>query len=249
MHIVEPADGPDTIYETAFKAVLGERHSLLLTGPAGTGKIHLAKALVSELKEQGEQVHLISLCHVGACVLGGCTIHIFLHKLLRTGYFRKGWLVIDEAGQIGVSLWAELQQLCLEPDVRFIVMGDRNQFSPIDMVWRGTEVSATIWDSSLLQHMCGSLEIQLTRYRRGDDAELFSFYSSIPTTMATWTVDAAVSAFKEKFPLKPGSADYNLVISHARRVQINGVMNRLAFQEYNGPYIEIARPDKFKGKN
>ena len=45
------------------------------------------------------------------------------------------------------------------------------------------------------------------------------------------------------------SADYILVISHARRMQINGVMNRLAFQEYNGPYIEIARPDKFKGKN
>ena len=74
-HMVEPADGPDTICETAFKAVVGERRSLLLTGLAGTGKTHLAKALVSKLREQGEQVHLISLCHVGACVLGGCTIH------------------------------------------------------------------------------------------------------------------------------------------------------------------------------
>ena len=27
--IVEPADGPDTIYETAFKAVVGERRSLV----------------------------------------------------------------------------------------------------------------------------------------------------------------------------------------------------------------------------
>ena len=39
------------------------------------------------------------------------------------------------------------------------------------------------------------------------------------------------------------------MISHARRAQLNADMNRRAFEQHTGAYIEIARPEKFKGNN
>ena len=169
---------------------------------------------------------------MGACVLGGPTILNFIHRYIRNGNLNKGSVAVDECGQVLVSLWAQLQQLCLESEIRWIVMGDPNQFSPIDKTWNGSEVKVSIWDSGLLQHRCGSLEVKLTKYRRGNDPALFSFYSSIPTSMATWNLKDVIKAFKEKFPLKSGDADYNLVISHEKRVALNHTLNNAAYEAY-----------------
>ena len=102
--------------------------------------------------------------------------------------------------------------------------------------------------------MCGSLEVKLTRYRRGNDPALFSFYSSIPTTMATWNLKDVIKAFKEKFPLKSGDADYNLVISHEKRVALNHSLNNAAYEAYKrtggreGRKITIDETSKIKKK-
>jgi hypothetical protein len=173
---------------------------------------------------------------------------------VRTGIFKKGWLIIDEIGQIGVSLLAELACLLMSDQVHCIVMGDENQFAAIDMLWRGCEVKRDIWSSSLLHTMGGGNCLTLKRYRRGDDPALFDFYSQINEGLAYMSLQELVCECQKRFPKKEGDAVYNLVISHKSRVDLNKELNEKSFEEYRalnpeGPYAEIAAPETSKGKN
>jgi hypothetical protein len=80
--------------------------------------------------------------------------------------------------------------------------------------------------SSLLHSLADGNRVTLTECRRGD-RKLFDFYSSLITggTRAELPVQTCVAQAKAVFR-SSAQARWNLVISHRRRVLINGTRNR-----------------------
>jgi len=60
------------------------------------------------------------------------TINRLQNSCLSKGFFTKGWLIIDEINMLDTPMWAALSRVAFCPDVRFILVGDWNQFLPID---------------------------------------------------------------------------------------------------------------------
>ena len=158
--------------------------------------------------------------------IGGCTLHHFAHKHVFNGSY-KGWLVVDEVGQLTLPLVAALSRMLLNEKagqpVRFILLGDfLGQLLSIQNSWRGQAVDNDfLRDSALLKQLAGYNRITLTCCRRSDE-RLFGFYASLIAggSRAEWSVQAAVADAKRAFPDLPGEADWNLAISHRRRKHI-----------------------------
>ena len=200
--------------------------SLFVQGLAGTGKTTLVKKLVQALTAKGERVTCCAFTHVAAKNIGGCTLHHFAHKHILNGSY-KGWLVVDEMGQLTLPLVAALNRMLMNEGagqpVRFILLGDfMGQLLSIQNSWRGQAVDNDfLRDSALLKQLAGYNRITLTRCRRSDE-KLFGFYASLIEggSRACSEVQDAVSDARRLFPDLPGEATWNLAISHRRRKQI-----------------------------
>ena len=109
-------------------------NSLLLTGLPGTGKTYLARKIVARLREQGEAVHLVSKTHCSAqnLGLGAQTADHWVRRYVRNGSVQKlDWLVVEEITQLDMALWADLACVGLNPDVKFLLLGDFRQLPAV----------------------------------------------------------------------------------------------------------------------
>jgi hypothetical protein len=135
-------------------------------------------------------------------------------------------LWIDEVSQVDVGLLNQLAKLHWA-GVKFLLSGDFHQFPPICNHWRGSPVPEDALEkSSLLHALSDGNRCTLTECRRGD-RKLFDFYSSlIPGgSRAELPVQECVAQAKAVFR-SSAPARWNLVVSHRRRVLINGTRNR-----------------------
>ncbi len=135
-------------------------------------------------------------------------------------------LWIDEISQIDVGLLLQICKLTFSSNIRFLLSGDFNQFSPIGNNFRGTPVSEDALQSSNLLHtMAGGNCVTLLECRRSD-SELFDFYASLIVggsrfeTPLKNVVCEARAAFNFQ-----GFCRSNLVISHRKRIQLSRQLN------------------------
>jgi DNA replication protein DnaC len=84
------------IFQLASGDYIRRHHNLLLCGPSGVGKSHLAQALAYEACKQGFNVLLVNAHRMLQQLNGGRADHSFERRL--AGYLRPDLLVIDDFG-------------------------------------------------------------------------------------------------------------------------------------------------------
>ena len=222
------ADEPRAWRDVDAREAVERGESCGIFGAPGTGKSALVRELYRLLAGRGEIVRCAAKTHVAAAHLpDGVSLNSFANKKIRRGRFVKGWLILDEINMIDSPLWAEVCKLLYCPEMRFVCVGDFNQYGPFGGDrWQGRAVEKTAEESSLLFNLCGGNRCTMaTNYR--SDPRLFDFCRSICPGGARRELPLArmVAAARREFPLKRGHADYSLCVSHAKRRRINREVN------------------------
>jgi hypothetical protein len=199
---------------------------LLVTGIAGTGKSHFCGGLVERLRAQGVKVDCCAKTHTASSRINGCTLDHWVNRHVLNGSPTCHLLYLDEVSQIDIGLLALLARLTYTK-MRFLLAGDWNQYAPIANHWRGSPIAEEAFErSALLHRMCGGRFVNLTECRRSDGV-LFDFYASLIRGGSRFEIPLceAVKQARVQFPTDPEPARWNLVISHAKRVQLNRKLN------------------------
>ncbi|RWA05883.1 hypothetical protein EKO27_g9220 [Xylaria grammica] len=141
--------------------VVKEGQSVFFTGPAGTGKSVLMRAIISELKKKWardpERLSVTASTGLAACNIGGQTLHSFagiglgkedvptlVKKIRRNAKAKNRWLrtktlVIDEVSMVDGDLFDKLSQIAREirkngrafGGIQLIITGDFFQLPPV----------------------------------------------------------------------------------------------------------------------
>ena len=150
------------------------------------------------------------------------TVQAFLHRHVLHSNFDSGWIYIDEASLLGVSLLSYLAILTQRPNIRFLVSGDFDQLGPPADVWCETLIEKNNFVHSRLLHtMCGGNHIKLTQSRRSDGA-LFHFYNSLMSgPMLQLPLADCIHLARAAFPVRSRFSRWNACLSHVRRRSTN----------------------------
>ena len=224
--------GGDFYNDVIRPHIIEQGRSAFISGPPGVGKSWVLLKLKKDLEEKGENVKVISLTHVAARNVFGKTAHSFVHRFVQYGRY-KGYLLIDEVSMMCLPLLAALETLSLS-GCKIVCFGDWDQLPPINNTWRGQPVTPKLFKHSrLMKVWCESTMFVLTRCRRAkDDVPFFNWYTSIPRM----TLQEAKESARARLHGVPGErrtdADWNLVISHYRRVKLNDILQKAATQIY-----------------
>jgi len=232
--LVEQPDSEDFYNETIREHVVQQGRSAFISGPPGVGKSWVLKKLKEDLEAKGEKVKVISLTHVAARNVFGKTAHSFVHRFIQYGRY-KGYILIDEVSMMCLPLLAALETLSLS-SCKIVCFGDWNQLPPINNTWRGQMVIPKLFEHSrLMKVWCESSMFVLTRcWRAKDDIPFFNWYTSIPR-MTLQEAKESARARMSPNGRATGSctdADWNLVISHYRRIKLNDLLQKAATQAY-----------------
>ena len=155
----------------------------LITGIAGTGKTYYANLLVSELEKQGKVVgKKIAPTNKAASHIKGETIHKFFMSLMLSQNYEKkllknlnnyDYIVVDEISMVKEVFYRFFTIIRrYAPKVKFIIVGDFEQFKPVQDTYDGTYEH-----SPALHLLCDGQRVNLTTCKRSDD-ELFGLYSN-----------------------------------------------------------------------
>ena len=148
-----------------------------------------------------------------------------MHHCLHKYPAWSGVVIIDEASQIPLALWAAIQKW-LFSDVTFVLLGDfRSQFGAAYNRWRQTEVDANVENSLFFRRLCGFNRVNFVKYRRGKDTSFFKLYTSLVAD----DVAAVKARILELFPRK-GEPIWTLTVSHRERNIINVKRNEIIYK-------------------
>lgn len=141
--------------------VLGQNQSVFFTGPAGTGKSVLMRAIIEELKKKWardpERVSVTASTGLAACNIGGQTLHSFagiglgkedvptlVKKIRRNQKAKNRWLrtktlIIDEVSMVDGDLFDKLAQIARTirnngrpwGGIQLVITGDFFQLPPV----------------------------------------------------------------------------------------------------------------------
>jgi hypothetical protein len=173
------------------------------------------------LRSKNEFVTILAKTHLAAHNVNGVTINHFANKTIRRGKCPQGWIVVDEISMVDVACWAQLTKLAF-CEVKWILVGDFDQYLPINDRWCGQPLTKGFEGSSLLHTMVQGNRCHLTHNHRSDPT-LFDFCGSLCPTgfRSNMPIAEMVAAARQHFPATTRKADYNLCISHAKRRRLN----------------------------
>ena len=204
-----------------------EGGSLLLTGYPGTGKTHLARQIVTALREEGYKVKIITKTHSSVQNFGmqAETADHWVRSTVRNGYCNIDWLVVEEITQLDTGLWNDIACVSMNRKVKFLLLGDFRQFPAVMDNFAGTPVQRELKHCQLLHDLTDGWHHELTENRRSDPG-IFDFLRWLRVDEPReQSLPEAVRAARERFP-RQGEPDVSLVISHAHRIRINARDNR-----------------------
>ncbi len=235
---IEPTEAPAwrslKLVEAACH-LRSRKGSLAVMGAPGVGKTTWLQQRIAELRGQGLRVHCVAKTHVACANLGmDCvTADHYVRKHIRNGHCGADVLVVDECFQIDANLWADLVKPFWQ-GCRYILAGDPAQFGPILEHWAGSPVPQDLLKkrSDMLRELVGGCRLSLQKCRRCDTS-LFDFYVGLRVGQEDERPVAEVLAeARQRYPATDQDADYTLTLSHVRRVQVNGRMNRKRLAEH-----------------
>lgn len=141
--------------------VIQKKQSVFFTGPAGTGKSVLMRAIISELKKKWardpERLSVTASTGLAACNIGGMTLHSFagiglgkedvptlVKKIRRNAKAKNRWLrtstlIIDEVSMVDGELFDKLAQIARTirnngrpwGGIQLVITGDFFQLPPV----------------------------------------------------------------------------------------------------------------------
>jgi hypothetical protein len=118
-----------------------QEKSVLIDGRAGTGKSYLVKKIKAKLEQNHKKVLVLAPTNKCALAWKGKTIHKGLQlslytKLSNKQYISKlktyDYVIIDEVSMITADVWNILDYVKKSTDIKFILIGDKNQLPPIE---------------------------------------------------------------------------------------------------------------------
>ena len=173
----EPVSSPSD-WKLAEDPVLHclEGESLLLTGYPGTGKTHLARQIVTRLREEGFRVKIITKTHSSVQNFGmqAETADHWVRSSIRNGYCNVDWLVVEEITMLDTGLWSDIACLSMNRQVNFLLLGDFRQFPAVMDNFAGAQVIRELKTCQLLHDLTRGWHHQLTENRRSDPG-IFDF--------------------------------------------------------------------------
>ena len=115
-----------------------------------------------------------------------------MRRYVRNGSVQKklDWLVVEEITQLDMALWADLACVGLNPDVKFLLLGDFRQLPALLDSWAGQPISAPLEHSQLVLDLAGGHRHELTENM----------------------LEEVKARARELFPAKPGWPETTLVI-------------------------------------
>lgn len=211
--------------------------SLCVLGLAGTGKSHIIREMVSELKSSNKKVVIIAKTHNAAMVAGGDTADHFMWRHVREGATGADVIWVDEISMLDLGLLQDLSHASFrEPPIQWILSGDFNQYQPFFNTILGQSVDKPFKDSGLLHTLAGGNLLTMTQCRRSDE-ELFDWYASLvaepPGRRHQQPLSETVQQARSEFTAARATgfiqgsrlAPTNLVISHRLREAVNEQCN------------------------
>lgn len=147
--------------QQVLNMVVDQKQSVFFTGPAGTGKSVLLRAIIAELKKKWirdpERLSVTASTGLAACNIGGQTLHSFagiglgkedvpalVKKIRRTPRAKNRWLktkvlIIDEVSMVDGELFDKLNQIArtIRNDgrpwggIQVVITGDFFQLPPV----------------------------------------------------------------------------------------------------------------------
>ena len=196
--------------------VIASEKGCLITGIAGTGKTYLGNLLISELESRGKVVgKKLAPTNKAASHIKGETIHKFYMSLMLSQNYEKkllknlnnfDYIVIDEISMVKEVFYRFFTIIRrYAPKVKFIIIGDFEQFKPVQDTYEGTYEN-----SPALHQLVDGQRINLTACKRSD-AELFNLYSNKDNIK---NINLELFKVKELTPL-------NIAYTHRTRKTIN----------------------------
>jgi hypothetical protein len=224
----------DTFQKEVAEAVF-QNDGALVQGRGGTGKSHLIELLREKYKSAGFRVDVVAFTHVQAANVDGETV---LHDLYKNVRRKRRVLIVDEAGQVPIKLWAVIATLKYI-GCRIVALGDfAGQLCPISDQNR-IDLWKKLPESDFMHDLCGGLCINLQKFRRGGDYKHFSFVGSIyPQALSAAAgapvdeeraLHGALQDARAKYPVvrASGQITTTLTITNACRVAINARRNAM----------------------
>ena len=227
----EPLRKWQTIAEGDLEAHVLSGQSVLITGMPGTGKTFRARSLIARLRAEGKIVEVVSKTHASVANLGANaharTADYFTRRFIKNGATRCNVLFIEEVTMIDVYLWAELGKLHYS-GVQTILLGDFKQLPPINPRWSCSPLADdALQRSDLVLELAGANRTELKVNMRSDPT-IFEFIRGLKIDEPDEVpVHLAVAQAKALFPATGQRADYTLVMSHRRRIELNAWQNQL----------------------
>ena len=206
--------------EEALKA----RGDLFLDGCPGTGKSTFARTLVERLRAEGLRVDVVAKTHAATKSIGcgAVTLDHYVLRHVRAGALNVDILLVDEVTQVNSALWCDLV-LCHQYGVKLILVGDLSQFSACCDSWFDQSLGEdALGRSDMLRTLVASRRFRLTENRRSDP-QIFDYVTGLSVGEPdARSLEEALEDAKKRFPVRADRApDWTIVLSHARRHQVN----------------------------